>query len=223
MPSQITREIHVTRRAALASLVWLAVGCASPSRGTLTSLRATRVTFLEPGHDLDLNIEVSAWAAGASAAAVRRDHAEVNWRLGRWYEVVVPSFSDTFVSALQGRGVGVDRLTVNAMSADRSLSFPLVRSFLSAGFVYKTFTSSAYAPFVSVVLQLWDPNGAITYRQLYVATDRSFNLFMTTLPASTPFLLADIASLSDNPAPALNAFRSLAQQLGQKFAADLLT
>lgn len=222
MPGQTPRKTHVTRRAALASLVWLAAGCASRSRVTLATLQATRITFLEPGHDLDLEIEVSAWAAGASAAVLRRDHAEVNQRLGRWYEIVVPSFSGTFVSALQGRGVGVDRLTVNAMSADRSLSFPLVRSFLSAGFVYKTYTSSAFAPFVSVVLELWDPNGSIAYHQLYVATDRSFNLFMTTLPAATPFLLADIASLSNNPAPARDAFRSLAQQLGQKFASDLL-
>jgi len=165
-------------------------------------------------------MEVSHWGPGASAATLRQELAEANYRVGLWYKVVLPSFSDTLVSALQSRGLGVDRLTVNAISAEKSLSFPLIRSFLSAGFVSKIFTSS-YAPFVSVVLQLWDRSGAIVYHQLYVATDRPFNLLITTLPAATPFLLADVASLTD-PAPALGAFRALAQQLGEKFASDLL-
>jgi hypothetical protein len=199
-------------------LVALTVGCASGSRATLISLQATRIAFLEPSYDLDLEIKVSAWAAGASAAAVRRDHAEVNFYLRRWYEVVVPSFSEAFVSEVQGHGVGVDRLPIGATST----AFPLVRSFLGAGFVYRTYISSSYAPFVSVVLQLSDPKGSFGYRQLYVATDRSFNPLMTTLPAATPFLLADIASLAHNPASALDAFRSLAQQLAKKFASDLL-
>jgi hypothetical protein len=75
---------------------------------------------------------------------------------------------------------------------------------------------------VSGVLGVWDSNGAIAYRKLYVASDRSFNLFMTRLPPATPLLLDDVASLDRDPEPGLNAFRSLAQQLGEKFAADLL-
>jgi len=219
--SDIRRRTYVTRRAALASLVWLVAGCASPSRGSLTTLQAARVTLLEPAYDRDLKLEISPWAALESGATWERIRGEVSSGLGLWHDVVITGFSDTFISTLEGGGIRVDRSTVSAISADKSLSFPLVRSFLRAGFVTKTLTSSSYAPFVSVILQLWGPNGPV-YRQLYVATDRQFNMFMTTLPAATPFLLADISDLRRDPAPAVNALRSLAQQLGQKFALDLL-
>jgi len=218
---QIATEVHVTRRAVLTSLVLLIAGCASPMNGALTRLQATRTTFLEPRYDIDLKMQASDWQT-ESAATLARVRGQVNASVGPWYNVVVPAFSDAFISALQLSGVRVDRMGSGSLSADKSLSFPLVRSFLTAGFISKTLTSSSYAPFVSVVLGLWGENGMV-YQKLYVASDRSINLFITRLPPATPFLLADIESLRDNPEPTLNAFCVLAQQLGQKFAADILS
>jgi len=212
---------HVTRRAALASFMWLVVGCASTSRGAIARLQATRISFLAPDYAPELRMETGDWPALDSAATIERERARASARFRRWHEVAVPSFADALVSALRGHGVAVDRLT-DVMSPDRSPSLPFVRCFLSAGFVYKTLTSSTYAPFVSGVLGVWDPNGVIVYRKLYVASDRSINLFITRLPPATPLLLDDVASLDGDPEPGLNAFRLLAQQLGEKFAADLL-
>lgn len=183
-------------------------------------MKATQTTFLEPAYARELGMEMIS-GAFESATTLQRVRGELNAAVGNWHDVVIPGFSNTLISVLEGGGIRVERLKVSAISADKSLSYPLVRSFLRAGFVSKTFTSRAYAPFVSVVLQLWGPNGTV-YHQLYVATDRPYNILMTTLPPATPYLLADVSSLRDNPAPALEALRSLAQQLGQKFASDLL-
>jgi hypothetical protein len=205
-------EHRVTRRAATTALLSVLAGCASQiSREPTTKLQATRIAFSGPSYDPDVAV-----AGGSSAAAVREAKGVLNRRLAGWYDVVIPGFTNAFTTALANASMAVEQASWGAPL------IPSVRCFLTAGFVDKTFLSSTYAPFVQVVSELGAPGGRIVYHQLYVATDRPFNMFMNSIPANTHFLLEDLSSLSANSKPALDALQSLAAQLGEKFAGEIL-
>lgn len=214
-----------TRRALvlmLASAV-VAPGCASRyPKGTLSSVGVDRLVFVEPRYAPDLKLNISAWANMPSAATLAKEQSEMNFALGAWPDSVVTSFADTLVSSLRERQVIVERLSQSDFDAKARSGQASVRSYLTAGFVYKTFTSSTFAPFVQVVLELVGNSGRVVYHELYVATDRPFNMFMNSLPPSTPYLLSSLDSLQTEPSPAIDALKSLAAQLGRHFASELL-
>ena len=214
--------MHLNRRVAISSVLLTTAGCASRyPKGTLAGLGATRLAYSSPRTGPDLKLQVSAWAALISAAALAREQNELNANLGDWREKVVPSFTGAFETSLRSRGTELDALPQDDQPA-RPSPTPLIRSYLTAGFVYKTLTSPTYAPFVQVVLEALAPGGRIGYHQLYVASDRPFNLFMTNLPAGTNYVFSDLESLKTDSGLALDALASLAAQLGERFASELL-
>jgi hypothetical protein len=217
MENSSAQELHFTRRTVTTALLSVLSGCAMQSSPSPhQKLEASRIAFSGPRYDPDLEIKVSAGAAGASASAVHDTKGILNQCLAGWADVVVPGFTNAFTTALAKGGVAVEQSDWGAPL------IPSVRCFLTAGLVYKTYTSSAYAPFVHVVLELGAPGGRIVYHQLTVATNRPFNMFMTSIPAKTPYLLENLSMLNDDPKPALDALQALAAQLGEKFAADML-
>jgi len=192
-------------------------GCSTSSpKGGFFGLQTKRVMYLKPRHAPSLEVNVSAWAAGASAANVSSAKARINAGLGPWSEHVVDQFSNALIGALREHRFDIDTVPENTPLYGVS-----IRSYLTAGFVYKTYTSPTFAPFVQVVLGASGSGGAF-YQQLYVATDRPFNFFMSTLPASTSYQLRDIDALQSESGTALEALALLATQLGRKFASDLL-
>lgn len=214
-----------TRRSVLLMLATaiVAPGCATPlPKGTLSSVGADRLIFVEPSYAPDLKLEISAWANMPSAATLAKEQAEMSFALQAWSDSVVTSFANAYVSSLQERHIVVERLSPSDFDAKPRNDQTFVHSRLTAGFVYKTFTSSDFVPFVQVVLQLVGKGGRVVYHQLYVATDRPFNMFMNSLPPSTPYVLSSLNSLRTEPAPAIKALESLAAQLGKHFASELL-
>jgi hypothetical protein len=189
-------------------------------KGALTVVGADKLSFVEPRIAPQLEFNLSAWASAPSASTMAKQRAEMNAALQAWPDAVVASFANAFISSVKERGIIVERQSQSEFAATPPDSI-FVRSFLSAGFVYKTYTSSNFAPFVQVVLELVGQGGRVGYHQLYVATDRPFNLFIKSLPPATTYLLASLDSLATDPLPAIEALSSLATQLGKQFASEL--
>ena len=213
---------HPSRRMVTSSLLMLLAGCSTERpRGPLSTLASRRIVFLEPLYSADLKLNVSPLSAPISAAALAKEEADLNARSFAWRETVVRSFAESFASSLRERNMEAVQVRQEAQPWIQQNAEPMIRSFLTAGFVYKTLNAPSYAPYVQVVLEFLAQGGAVTYHQLYVATDRPFNPFMKILQPTAPYLLPDIGSLSTAPAPALDALAALAAQIGGKFAADL--
>lgn len=228
MSTRTTGGQSINRRVIASSLlfsVFPLIGCSStsPKRG-LIEQQVKRIQYVEPRHEYSLKLEISAWANMPSAATVLMEEGRINLAMGSWSDHVVGQFSAALIGTLREGGIDVDAVLKDATTtANQWVGYGAsIRSYLKAGFVYKTFTSATFAPFVEVVLDAKSENGIIFYHKLYVATDRPFNLFMTSLPASTDYLLGDIDALESTSDTALKAFGLLAAQLGRKFAMELL-
>ena len=225
MRSDPSDQICQKRRAVMVMLATAIVspGCASRyPKSTVSSVGIDKLAFVEPRYAPDLKLNISAWANMPSAATLAKERGEINLAVGAWAEPVVTSFSNALVSSLQEKRIFVERLSQNDFDARSRKDTAFVHSFLTAGFVYRTFTSSTFAPFVQVVLELVGNGGRVIYHQLYVATDRPFNMFMNSLPPSTPYLLSSLDSLRTEGSLAIEALKSLAAQLGTHFASELL-
>ena len=214
------------RRAALSTLTLTLsplVGCVSsqPQRG-FSSLPAKTIALLEPRYEPALKLKVTDWARPISATNLQSEEGAINNSMRLWSNVVTGRFSGSLAAALRNAGFDVHAIPQNHAPTARSGGHAAsIRSFLTAGFVYKTFTSATYAPFCQVVLEANLPSGAVLYRKLYSATDRSLNLFITNFPASTSYVFEEIETLQSEREQALEALANLAAQLGQRFAAEL--
>ena len=214
---------HFTRRAIASSLLLALAGCASrdPDRVRF-ALGGNRVLLGEALSSPELRLEVSPWAAAVSGATLAREQADLNSNLGPWSDSVVPSFVRAFEAALRARGIETVSMSGQARSSAPAASGTiLIRTHLTAGFVYRTLTSSSHVPFVQAVLEASDPGGTVRYRQLHVATDRPFNPLMASLPANSSYVLSDLNLVRSERRPALAALSTLAAQLGARFAANL--
>lgn len=158
MRSGLVAEVTIYRRSIVAFVlvfVCFLNGCATHySSGSLSILPTKRILFIAPRYDPSLNLKISAWAALISADELRDEQLRINAALSPWDEKVVGKFSSTLIDALQEKGYSIDK----ASSEDRtsisrkSAADVEIRSYLTAGFVYKTLTSPTYVPFVMVVL-----------------------------------------------------------------------
>ena len=221
-------RLHITTRRAALSTLSLAlsplVGCASstPKRG-LSSLPAKAIALLEPRCDSTLKLKVTDWARPISATNLRGEELAINSLMGLSSSGITGRFSEALAGELRENGFDVDQVVQNyaATTPGNAKHAASIRSFLTAGFVYKTFTSATYAPFVQVVLEANLSDGRAIYHQLYSATDRSLNLFITNFPASTHYVFAEIEALQSQRDQALEALSTLAAQLGKVFASEL--
>jgi hypothetical protein len=201
------------------------VGCSTPyPNGGSAALSTKRILFVEPGFDPTLELQIPFWSPPISANDVRAEKSRINDALSSRSPKIVDQFANTLVKDFQDRGYIVERVAHENWPVLRQAPANelLVRGGLTAGFVYKTLLSTDYVPFVQVVLEVYSADGRTFYHQLYVATDRPFNPFMKSLPANTTYSMDDINSLAAAPDDAIDALAVLADQLANKFAADIL-
>jgi hypothetical protein len=181
------------------------------------------VALLQPRYEPSLKLKVTDWARPISATDLSVEERAINTAIGSWSSAVIGRFSESLAAALKSAGFNVEAIPQSDASATQSGKHAAsIRSFLTAGFVYKTFTSATYAPFCQVVIEANVPKGVPLYRRIYSATDRSLNLFITNFPASTRYVFAEINTLQSEREQAIEALATLAVQLAQKFAAELV-
>ncbi len=171
-----------------------------------------------------LKLEVSAWARMASVRDIQYEQIQINTKLPfSWETRVCHAFSEALESSLRDRGANVVKPPSSKSEPMPSgVSEIVVNAFLTAGFVYKTWTSSTYAPFVHVVLEAKTLAGSPLYHRLLIASNRPFNPLMTNIPAEDQYLLEDIESLDRHSELAVNSLVALAVQLARRFAAELV-
>ena len=219
--SRISGTSHnaISLRTVLSSLALLLVtpliGCLSSPKHSLSDLTNKNIVLVEPRHERVLKLQRPEWSQFASAATLRREENQINNALGTWGMSIAGRFLGSLAATLRKGGLAVVLEPQEEYGA-------LIRSHLTAGFVFKTPMSNTYVPFVQVSLGAFLPNGARPYYQLYVATDRPFHFLMASIPAYTPYVFSEIESLRTEREKALDALGVLAAQLGQQFGAELI-
>ncbi len=225
MPSPKKIGCSLQRRATISSILvslFSTGGCAIsyPKRG-LSELKVKRIHYISPRHEPDLELNISPWASDALAANIKSQRDAINAELGSWSDRVVSQFSISLIDSLQRHEFEVDISGNDGTGSQPNIYGASIRSYLTAGFVSRIYTSQTFAPFVEVLLEARSVAAETFYHQLYVATNRPFNLFMNSMPANTNYLLGSIDSLHSEHEAALEALTLLAAQLGEKFAEDL--
>lgn len=224
---RLTRSMPRSCAGTLFLFSFLLSGCAlrQPNIGA-NELGIKNIVFIEPRIEKtkELKLIRPDWAGFISADELIAEQFEINGVLPSWADKVTVGFSDSFVNLLKTNGYMVTRLTheeyvSRASPAETAI---VVSSFIQPGFVYKTITSKVYKPYVLVSMSAAVDDRRFLRKQVFVATDRSFNFFMTNLPASTPYDFPSIGSLRAAPQPALEALATLSRQLGKTLASDLL-
>lgn len=201
-------------------------GCAlrQPNIGA-NELGIKNIIFIEPRTEnaKQLKLIRPDWAGFVSADELIAEQFEINAVLPSWTDKVTSSFSDSFINLLRVNGYTVNRMTHEEyVSRAATGTVIVVRSFVQPGFVYKTIASKVYKPYVLVSMSGAVDDRGFLRKQVFVATDRSFNFLMTNLPADTAYDFPSIASLRTAPQPALDALATLSRQLGEALAANLL-
>jgi hypothetical protein len=188
----------------------------------MRGLDVKNVIFIEPRTDKakELKLRLSDWAAFVSARTLREEELTINSALPLWQPKVRASFADSFIKVLKEEGYSVTRLTHEQYIAQTNppITALVVRSYIEPGFVYKTFGSDMYMPYVLVTISISKDKGRDLYIKTFVASDRPLNIFTDHEPASTPYEFPSIKSLCDAPERALDALSELSSQLGKKLA-----
>lgn len=223
----LTRRMPRSCAGTFLLLGFLLSGCALRQPNiSANELDIKNIVFIEPRIEKNKELKLIRpdWSGFISADELIAEQFEINGVLPSWTDKVTSGFSDSFINLLKTNGYSVTRLSheeyVSRVSASETAI--VVRSFIQPGFVYKTMASKVYKPYVLVSMSAGVDDRRFLRKQVFVATDRSFNFLMTNLPAATPYDFPNIASLRAAPQPALEALATLSRQLGQTLAADLL-
>lgn len=203
----------------------LLVGCAS-SRSTKITLNSNaKFTFTEPRSEPILKMQLSPWASFISAHRLGIEEGQLNYTTESIYPGITKRFTDAFVQTLRKHRYNVEAPLIGTRSSDAKgmTEYIVISSYLKAGFVYKTFVSDNYEPYVEAVVAMRYSDGTPLFKKLVVVTNRSFNPFMKSIPSSNQYDFKDIQEISGGSNKAVYALEGLAEELGNYYVEELIS
>lgn len=170
-------------------------------------------------------MQLSPWSALISGKGRIEEEQTLNYALSPLNPKVLSEFTEAFVHALEQRGYHVIRVTRDQRKPGikQPAEDAVINGYIEAGFVYKTIASDSYEPYVQAVVEMSSAeDGRVLYHKLFVASNRSYNPFMTTLPSKVRYSFKNIEQMRTSPDQANEALAGLAAQLGTQYGEVLL-
>lgn len=209
----------------LAACLLLLIGCASSSPTKISLNSNTKFTFTEPRSAPILRMKPSDWSVFFSAHELNIEEGKLNYTTESSYPRITKKFSESFVQALRKHNYNVETTSADTRDSDTQgvVKNIVISSYLEAGFVYKTIGSDTYEPYVEAVVAMRYSDGTPLFRKLVVVSNRSFNLFMKTIPSMNQYDFHNIQEISGGSDKAVDALEGLAAELGNYYVEELIT
>lgn len=200
------------------------VGCASSSSTKIILNSDTKFIFTEPRSAPILTMQTSAWASFISAHKLGIEEGKLNYTTESAYPGITKKFSHAFIKSLQKNRFNVETSSSGTIGSDvQGVSGNVViSSYLNAGFVYKTFGSDTYEPYVEAVVAMRYSDGTLIFKKLVVVTNRSFNPLMKSISSVKQYDFKDIQEISGGSEVAVDALEGLAAELGNYYVEELI-